>query len=531
MMKKAPGMVLMLLVLVVLGLPLTASAGRLSAKGNQIWHLNSPGIPEDVTANDWFGRSLVWGDFNSDGYADLAIGMPYKSPPGITYAGAVLVIYGSARGLTSTDNQFWQPGLGGLPGQTQAFQNFGYSLATGDFNGDGYADLAIGVPGQNLEDKGGAGQVQILYGSQSGLTTAGTQIWHQGSAGILGFNDDDDEFGTSLSAGDFNGDGYADLAIGVPGENSAGISNGGRVAVIYGSAAGLTAAGNQTWQGGSGGIPFLPTEDDFFGLTVTTGDFNGDGYTDLVVGVPWKTSGPLEHHGFAYIIYGSATGLTSAGCQVWAQDNPGIDQIPVSGDHFGGALAAGDFNRDGYADLAVAATDRMVDGFNKAGVVYVLYGSAERLTATGCQIWHANSPGLSGEAAANEYLGSSLAAGDFGGNGFAALAVGVVGRTIDSQANAGAVYVLYGSTTGLMAKGSQLWHQNSPGILGTANSYDIFGAALAAGDANGDHRSDLAVGAAREAYDQGGGPFFDAGMVHVIYGAANPLPPLMLILE
>ena len=115
---------------------------------------------------DRFGRSLAWGDFNGDGYADLSIGMPNKtfpdSPSYADYAGAVLVIYGSTKGLPSTGSQFWRPGVGGLPGVSHDFQHFGAALASGDFNGDGYADLTIGVPGQDLDGIPMAGQVVIL---------------------------------------------------------------------------------------------------------------------------------------------------------------------------------------------------------------------------------------------------------------------------------------------------------------------------------------------------------------------------------
>jgi hypothetical protein len=531
MMKKSSGVALMALVMAILSLPPAASAAGLAAKGNQIWHLDSPGILEDVGYEDWFGHALAWGDFNGDGYADLAIGMPYKSPPSITRAGAVLVLYGSASGLTSAGNQFWRPGVGGLPGTSHAFQHFGYSLATGDFNGDGYADLAIGVPGQNLDSKAQAGQVQILYGSAGGLTTAGTQTWHQESPGMAGSHDDDDEFGSSLATGDFNGDGYADLAIGVPGEDSAGSTSGGRVAVIHGSPTGLTATGNQTWQEGSSGLPGLPGDDEFFGLTLATGDFNGDGYADLAVAAPWETAGPLERHGVVYIIYGSGTGLTATGYQIWAQDSPGIELTPVSDDQFGWALAAGDFNRNGYADLAVGTPGRDVAGQNDAGAVYIIHGSAGDLTATGYQIWHQNSPGLPGGAEANDQFGYALAAGDFCGNGYADLAVGVPQEAVGSVPSAGAVNVLYGSSEGLISTGSQMWHQDSPGILGMAENADLFGFALAAGDANGDRRADLAVGVPREDVNTTSGTITDAGMVHVIYGAASPLPPLMLLLE
>lgn len=117
-----------------------------------------------------------------------------------------------------------------------------------DFNGDGFADLAIGIPLEN--DIGGsrdAGAVQVLYGSPSGLRAAGNQVWHQDSSGIPDFMESADRFGAALTAGDFNGDGVDDLAIGVPGEDIGGIEDAGVVQIIFGSASGLTSDGDQFW--------------------------------------------------------------------------------------------------------------------------------------------------------------------------------------------------------------------------------------------------------------------------------------------
>ena len=113
------------------------------------------------------------------------------------------------------------------------------TTAKGDFNGDGFGDLAIGAPGENL----GAGAVHVLYGSATGLTTTGSQFLSQGAGGIADAAEAGDEFGRSLAVGNFNSDGFNDLAIGAPGENR----GAGTVHVLYGSASGLTATGSQQW--------------------------------------------------------------------------------------------------------------------------------------------------------------------------------------------------------------------------------------------------------------------------------------------
>ena len=113
-----------------------------------------------------------------------------------------------------------------------------------DFDGDGYADLAVGVPGESLRGKRAAGAVQVLYGSASGITDH-DQLWHQGRKGVKGALEKGDGFGTVLTSSDFDADGFADLAIGIPREGIGGRPAVGAVQVLYGSPEGLTASGDQ----------------------------------------------------------------------------------------------------------------------------------------------------------------------------------------------------------------------------------------------------------------------------------------------
>jgi len=158
--------------------------------------------------------------------------------------------------------------------------------APSDFNGDGYADLAIGAPAEAIGGTGrGAGGVNVLYGSALGLTAAGDQTWSQDSPGIKGKSEGHampgccDRFGTSTVSGDLNGDGYADLAITSPDEGFGGDVYSGVVNVLYGSSHGLTAAGDMLLTG-----PLIDPDIRGFGWTIAAGDLNGDGFDDLVVG-------------------------------------------------------------------------------------------------------------------------------------------------------------------------------------------------------------------------------------------------------
>ncbi|MDP3767049.1 MAG: esterase, partial [Dehalococcoidia bacterium] len=155
------------------------------------------------------------------------------------------------------------------------------------------------------------------------LSADGNQFWHQSSANVLDVIDPGDEFGSSLAAGDFNDDGEVDLAVGVAREDVETVADAGAVNVLYGTGAGLAAAGNQLWHQGSPGIEALEAAD-FFGNALAAGDFNGDGADDLVVGVANEDLPGAPDAGAVNVIYGSSGGLTSAGAQFWHQDIPGV---------------------------------------------------------------------------------------------------------------------------------------------------------------------------------------------------------------
>jgi hypothetical protein len=182
-------------------------------------------------------------DFDGDGFDDLAVGVPEEDIGTIRDAGAVNVLYGSPGGLTATGDQFFHQNTPGVQDTAERDDLFGDSLVTGDFDGDGFDDLAVGVPFEDIVNIGDeAGAVNVLYGSPQGLTATGDQFLHQDSPGIRDRAELTDGFGRSLAAADFGRSPQSDLAVGVPSEDIGTIVSAGAVNVLYGSPQGLTAS-------------------------------------------------------------------------------------------------------------------------------------------------------------------------------------------------------------------------------------------------------------------------------------------------
>jgi FG-GAP repeat len=436
----------------------------LAATNRQFWQQGSAGLNDAAEADDAFGQSLVTGDFNKDGYDDLAIGVPYEDVGDVVDAGAVHVVYGSRTGLstTSVPDQFWHQDRAGIPELAEYLDSFGYRLASADFNADGFDDLAI-----SSSEESGTGAVHIIHGSATGLSAYAVpaQLWRQGATGLGDVPEHYDWFGVSLAAVDFNDDGYADLAIGASGENT----SRGIVQVLHGSRIGLSATiiPDQVWAQGSGGVPGMGETSDSFGRSLAAGDFNNDRYGDLAIGVPGEDVDGMPAAGEVIVLYGSAFGLSTTAvrpAQLWRQGVAfGVLDAAEPGDYFGWALTTGDFNGDGFGDLAIAADREDLGAVLDAGAVNVLHGSARGLSSTYDQFWHQNSNGIEGAAGSADLFGRFLTAGDFDHNGADDLAVGVPHEDWTSASgilvDAGGVNVIYGSVFGLTAVGDQMWTQ------------------------------------------------------------------------
>ncbi|MFD8521122.1 FG-GAP-like repeat-containing protein [Streptomyces capillispiralis] len=425
-----------------------------------------------------------------------------------------------------------------------------------DFNGDGYADLAVAAPAATVDGRRGAGYVAVLYGSASGLRTATRQVVSQNTAGVPGSAETDDEFGSALATADLDRDGYDDLVVGAAREDTAdGGADAGLVAVVWGGPGGLSggaalasgrgahdalgAAGHLTVGdvdgdgapdlvtvenlhdlrvlrgpfgrngAGAGGEQVVVDEFDSRVLDLAAGDVNGDGVTDVVA-----TENDGDEYDARRVVYwtGTRDGLTPYTV---------VDDADGSRLQGGENLDVGDVNADGADDIVVG---RAVDGYDsdldnphvKGGRVTWIPGSPQGPDGTRAVFVNQDTPGVPGSAEDDDAFGTDVRIGDVDGDGHPDVVTGLPGEDLGDVTGAGSVVVLRGTADGLTGAGARAVTQNTPNVPGSAERDDTFGRAVHLGDANGDGLADLAVGAPGENAGAGSVWYFRSSATTVV---------------
>lgn len=285
------------------------------------------------------------GDVNGDGFSDVIIGVPRDTYTYTEPVGAAYVYHGSAGGLSNSASPDWVIS-GNL---TQKGSLLGYAVSTaGDINNDGYDDVIVGARDYKVGEKGAYGAAFVFYGSHHiGLAT--TPGWS------LISEQKDSALGVAVStAGDVNNDTYADVVIG-----ASGYPTGGLAYVFLGAGDGLTVTRGLTLT--------INQSNAQFGFAVShAGDVNNDGYADIIIGAPgYDIPGTLDV-GAAFVYYGAADGISTTYTALFGNQN---------GSRFGAAVAgAGDVNNDDYADIIVGAQYYSYTVTNE-GAAFVYLGS------------------------------------------------------------------------------------------------------------------------------------------------------------
>lgn len=332
------------------------------------------------------------GDINADGLDDLLIGATRADTALEVKPGESYLIYGTREPISGGLLDLLDlDGANGVRFIGPQVADFAASVAgLGDVNADGIGDFAIGARATTIEDRDRTGAVYVIYGrrgpyTQDGSFTLGSLDPTVGAV-ITGAEAKDFLGQRVAGPGDVNGDGIADIIIGAPFESAIGIPEPGATYVIFGNPNGLGESGTvhlADLTSGEGIEILGETDGDVFGITVSgTGDINGDGFCDFIVGAQNADPEGRTDAGESFLVLGNSVGAGPGGSFMLSDlSSPEVTRFrgEAAGDYSGNAVAgAGDVDADGVQDILIGAYHADVENIDEAGRTYLIYGRAFR---------------------------------------------------------------------------------------------------------------------------------------------------------
>ena len=429
------------------------------------------------------GASVASGDFNGDGIDDLLIGAPFATAGDKKWAGAVKVI------LSGDNNEvltFWGMSAG---------DQLGTSMTTGDFNNDGYDDMAIGA--YNAFYKGSrAGRVYVINGQPNLANRWGSQSvdfnYYTPDLALVGA-EEGGGFGLNLEAADLDGNGADDLLVGAPMTTSTVAEKSGEVNVYLGGYGGLSSYVDMVFPG--------QTEGERFGTSIAVGDLGGSQAMDIVIGAYKADNGSFQEAGRAYVYMDIDTYKVQLN-----KPTSYIEGVEPKG-WLGFDVEIGEIERGDDEELLVSSFPYLGD--RRGAKVQGFYGGG-RLAEEGAVLFASDES--TGWVMAEEYgetvLGADIELADLNNDGQMEIIVGAPGIGNPKSDYAGSVFVFYGGVDSMLT--SSVYGENAD---------DWFGYAISSGDYNGDGHADLAVGSRYADAERS----VNNGKLFVVYGDGEVL--------
>ncbi len=443
----------------------------------------------DRTFFQRYGGALAAGDFNGDGVEDLASGAPFASDSGVERAGAVVVSWGSEHGLTHVGSTVHVATEFGVSTTEEA--QFGYALAAADLNRNGFDDLIVAAPWEDVNGRADAGRIYFFLGSEDGLVPGPSFVQED----FGGVSLSDELFGAALLIDYLNNDIHQDLVVSSPGNTA---ERGGQIFIVDGTDFGPFG---ETRIIGPGSLGFS-SQADRFGWALASGNLAGNTARELVVGAPRRTVGIDSYAGACFVLRGTAEGPSTSSA-IYLDAGMTDEATPEAA--FGMSLAVGSFFGPGVFETLVIGEPRAeVNGFEWAGRFHTIRGAEPGPDLSRTSV-HDQSM-YQGSNYWSDQFGLVLASGKFGGDTLSDDLF--VGTPLDfgfdtNHEDSGSWLLLFGGPSGPGSHGYYT-HFGQELLGDRTEERDELGSAGVIGDFDGSGRGNLAVSAARE------------GMVHIV---------------